>query len=98
MRVSLPSVNIPRKLIRVMFSVQIRVSTGHDATMFCSRNFHSTIGEKNNVFTQAVLAPNMDLTRVSPKATGTEVCSCYGNFRALERTPNTLKKITKLHI
>lgn len=81
------NVNITSKLIRVIFSVETRTSAGHNARIFCSWNFHSTIGKKI-VFTQAVLASNMDLTSVSPNATRTEVCSCYGNFRTLKRTPN----------
>lgn len=60
---------------------------------FCSWKFHSTIGQKKIFFsTQAVLAPNMDLTSVSPNASRTEGCSCSGNFRILERTLNVLKK------
>ena len=83
------NVNITSKLMRVIFSVEIRISTGHSARIFCSWNFHSTIGKKI-VFTQAVLAPNMDMTSVSPNATRTKVCSCYGNFRTLQRTPNAV--------
>lgn len=40
------NVNISSKLTGVIFSVKIRISTGHNARIFCSWNFHSTIGKK----------------------------------------------------
>lgn len=42
----LSNVNISSKLTGVIFSVKIRISTGHNARIFSSWNFHSTIGKK----------------------------------------------------
>lgn len=91
------------KLLRATFSVEIRISIERDARtffLFMEVSLNNRAKKKFFFSTQAVLAPNMDLTSVSPNASRTEGCSCSGNFRILERTLNALKKkkITESHI
>ena len=89
-------VDIPGKLVRLTFSVEIPISTGPNARTFCSWNSHSTAGERNHFHTGS-LGPSNGFDKGFPKCHETEVCTCCGKFRTLKGTPSALKKITHLN-
>lgn len=79
----------PRSTSRATCSVEIPVSTGCDARISCSWNFHSTIGKR--LFSHGQFWLPSALTSISPNITGPS-CAAAVEKSELAREPQTRKK------